>query len=154
MWRELAYRHQFYFVSSGFYAAAGLLVGYVERGRPHVLPGEPIIWCLQTVFTQLSDVVTLGEDSVWHGVDRLHAYSFTILRAAYTLYAYCAWGAYSQLQAIVFSVGLALALCCIRLSWMAVMRRDANAFLRWHALWHLMLPATGVLVMLLYDETG
>lgn len=100
---------------------------------------------------QMSDVVTLGEDSVWHGLDRVHAYSFTTLRTCYTVYAYVMWGAYSRLQAAVFFAGLAIALGCIRLSWRAVMRRDATAFLRWHALWHLALPATAVSVALLFS---
>jgi hypothetical protein len=150
-WRALALRHTFYAMSSTFYALAGLAFCYAEHGRPHALFGEPIIWVLQTVFTHQSDVATLGEDSIWHAVDRLHAYAFTILRASYTFYAYFVWGAYSQIQAAVFAVGLSLALCCIRLSWMAVMRRDAVAFLRWHALWHLMLPSTALCVAALFD---
>ena len=148
-WRALAHKHTFYYVSSTFYGASGLVLGYIEHGKDHALPGEPVVWVLQTIFTHLSDVVTLGEDSVWHAVDRLHAYTFTVLRAVYTLYAYFFMRAYSDVQAAVFLVGLVTALCCIRLSWMAVLRRDAAAFLRWHALWHLMLPATGLGVALL-----
>ena len=150
-WRALAEQHPFYLISSTFYAIAGLFMGYVERGRPHALLGEPIIWILQTIFTHMSDVATLGEDSIWHAVDRLHAYTFTVLRATYTLYAFYAWKAYSPTQAAVFGVGLTLAMCCIRLSWMAVMRRDPGAFLRWHALWHLSLPATALCVGLLFQ---
>lgn len=149
-WRELAYRHKFYLVSSTFYGFSGLLLGYIEHGRAHALLGEPIVWLLQTLFTHKSDVVTLGEDSIWHAIDRLHAYAFTFLRAAYTFYAFYALGAYSQAQATVFFIGLATALCCIRLSWKAVMRRDAAAFLRWHALWHFFLPATALCVGFLF----
>jgi hypothetical protein len=126
-------------------------MGYAERGRPHALVGEPIIWVLQTICTHQSDVATLGEDSIWHAIDRLHAYTFTVLRAGYTLYAYWAWGAYSSTQAAVFVVGLVGALCMIRLSWWAVMRRDAAAFLRFHALWHFTLPATALCVAGLFE---
>jgi hypothetical protein len=148
-WRPLAYQHSFYLMSSTFYGVSGLALGYMERGKPRSIAGEPIIWVIQTLLTHKSDVVTLGEDSIWHGLDRLHAYTFTILRAAFTWYAYWVWEAYSNVQAAIFLCGLAMALACIRLSWMAVMRRDAAAFFRWHSLWHLMLPATALCVGLL-----
>ena len=150
-WRLLAYQHGPYCISSTFYGTAGLALGYMERGKPHAIPGEPIVWIMQMLFTHQSDVATLGEDSIWHGIDRLHAYTFTVLRAAYTFYAYWFWGAYSRVQATIFFLGLVAALLCIRLSWMAVNRRDAAAFLRWHALWHFMLPATALCVGLLME---
>ena len=151
-WRQLAYRHRFYHMSAGFYAAAGLVMWHAERGRSHALPGEVFVCFVQTFLTHMSDVVTLGKDSAWHGLDRVHAYAFTAFRACYSFYAYAAWSAYSRLQAIVFAVGLAFALVCIALSWNAVVRRDAAGFFYWHALWHLSLPATATSVALLFDR--
>ena len=149
-WRPLAYGHPFYLVSSTFYAFAGITLGLLERGKPHAIPGEFLIWIVQTLLTHKSDVVTLGEDNFWHGLDRIHAYTFTAIRSTATMYAYWCWNAYSDVQAGVFACGLVMGLVCIRLSWMAVNRRDAAAFLRWHALWHLALPATAVCVGLLH----
>ena len=55
-----------------------------RRDRPRAISFEPYIFCLQTVLTYMSDVVTLGTDSPWHAADRLHAYGYTIFRSIYT----------------------------------------------------------------------
>jgi len=121
-----------------------------ERGLPHSFPGEALIWLTQSMLTYYSDVATLGQDSLWHGLDRVHAYSFTATRAVFTVFAYWHYGSYSTLQIVILATGLAIGLCCIRLSWLAVMRRRCRPFLRWHAAWHASLPAAAVLIALLH----
>ena len=72
-WRAHARRHYFYHISPSFYAVAGLVMCTAERGKPHAIAYEPIVWVSQTVLTFMSDVFTLGVDSRWHAADRLHA---------------------------------------------------------------------------------
>ena len=148
-WNAKAKRHVFYRLSPFLYAASGLLLGHVERDRPHAISFEPYIFCLQTVLTYMSDVVTLGTDSPWHAADRLHAYGYTIFRSIYTPLAYWWLGAYAIEQLAAFAIGLALSLVCIRRSWQSVMARDVDGFLLWHATWHLALPLTVVVIVAL-----
>ena len=98
--------------------------------------------CLQVLLTYMSDVHTLGSYSRWHAADRVHAYFYTTVRAVYTAYH---WRVYSSIQLIVFWVGLGCGVVCIRLSWVAVMRRDRASFLRRHTAWHASLPLMALL---------
>ena len=148
-WRSHAKRHIFYYVSPLFYGLSGLLMGYVEAGKPHAIPLEPVVWVMQTILTYMSDVHTLGEDSRWHAADRLHAYTFTIVRALITSYVWWRMAAYTTLQMTIFFVGLVLSLVCIRMSWLSIRARSVRAFLFWHAMWHTGLPLTAVCIALL-----
>ena len=142
-WHGLASRHYVYVVSPFYYAAAGVAVYVSHHRRATELERilEPLCLCIQALLSYLSDVDTLGRNSGWHAVDRLFAYSFTIIRASYS-----AWYAavYSSLQLRVFSFGLLCGIFCIRASWSAVLRRDCPAFLRWHSVWHASLPLTAL----------
>ena len=153
-WRAHAKRHRLYYFSPLCYAMAGCAMYAVERGRAHAIAYEPVIWIAQTCLTFMSDVSTLGEDSRWHAADRIHAYLFTALRALYTAMVWTLLGAYSITQMTTFLVGLVLALACIRFSWTKGVRpRNMAAFLYWHALWHIALPLTAVLIAAL-DVAG
>ena len=148
-WRARARRHCPYLYSPACYGAAGLFMSAVERGRAHTIPLEFFVWLMQSYLTYMSDVDTLGADSKWHAADRLHAYTFTILRAVYTAYCWQRYDAYSRLQMYVFLIGLGLSMVCIRLSWVGVRRRRVDDFLFWHALWHVSLPLVATLVAIL-----
>lgn len=157
-WYGLAQRNLFYKLSPLAYGLAGLFMAYVNREFPQSFRYEWLIWVGQTILTYQSDVATLGTDSIWHALDRLYAYAFTIVRSTLSFAAFYYYGAYSQLQVGVLAVGLVIALTCIRLSWVAVMHgvkvgakegewpHAAEGFFFWHGLWHYMLPLTAVTI--------
>ena len=163
-WHGLARANTFYWCSSFAYGAAGMLIAYVNSkqgsGWPKTFPYEWVIYVGQSVLTYMSDVATLGSDSTWHALDRVYAYTFTILRSTLAFAAFYYYAAYSRIQMAVLAIGLAVALFSIRRSWIAVMdgvKTGSNAgwpaaaqrFFFWHGLWHYLLPATAATMAIL-----
>lgn len=141
----------FYGLSSWFYSLAGLLLLLAypySRLQTTFHEYEGYFWILQGYLSWQNDVHLWGKRSVYNVLDRLHATAFTIVFVFnMILIDGMIYLRYEMLELLCCAVALPIGLYCRRRAVEAVSTLNYDAFVRWHAWWHVAFPAGRVVLI-------
>ena len=159
-WREKIYACWWYRWSSFAYCVAGGLV--VVRPAPLYRHAQPCCFLfpfrsmgalifLNGLLSYMADTHTFGYPSAWRAADSYVATFNTLLQFILVLLQLLGPMSFPRDTMTVFTTSLLIAIWCKRKAVAAFARRDRDAYLVWHALWHVVLPAGAVTGQLLLE---
>ena len=158
-WREKIFGSAWWYRWSSFaYCLAGglLVVRPVNRYAEPCCGAFPFramgaLIFLNGILSYMADTHTFGYPSAWRAADSYVATFNTILQFVLILLQIIGPMSFPRDMVTVFTASLLIAIWCKRRAVAAFKRRDRDAYLVWHALWHVMLPAGAVTGQLLLE---
>ena len=157
-WRE--HMRWWYRWSSFAYCIAGGLLFFrsapmYRHARPccGVFPFQSMgaLIFLNGLLSYMADTHTFGRPSKWRVADSYVATFNTLLQFILILLQVIGPMSFPRDMVTVFTTSLLVAIWCKRKAVAAFARRDRDAYLVWHALWHVVLPAGAVAGQLLLE---
>ena len=159
-WREKIYACWWYRWSSFAYCVAGGLV--VVRPAPLYRHAQPCCFLfpfrsmgalifLNGLLSYMADTHTFGYPSAWRTADSYVATFNTLLQFILIILQVIGPMSFPRDMVTVFTASLLIAIGCKRRAVAAFKSRDRDAYLVWHALWHVVLPAGAVAGQLLLE---
>ena len=160
-WREKIFGSAWWYRWSSFaYCVAGGLL--VIRPAPMYRHAQPCcgvfpfrsmgaLIFLNGLLSYMADTHTFGYPSAWRAADSYVATFNTILQFVLILLQIIGPMSFPRKMVAVFTTSLLIAIWCKRRAVAAFARRDRDAYLVWHALWHVVLPAGAVTGQLLLE---
>ena len=152
-WRtHLSVPFSLYALSSFAYTAVGLQAVAMWMACPAAVPEysaaiaipEACLVALQGVWSFHSDVLHVGQDSIFHVVDRASAVTLVAVQLA-KFAVFLPWSMTSA-EVIGVWIGLVAGIFCKLRGYRAILRGSVESFRLWHILWHVSMPLTiGVL---------
>ena len=103
------------------------------------------------LLSYMADTHTFGYPSAWRAADSYVATFNTILQFVLVVLQVIGPMSFPRDMVTVFTASLLVAIWCKRRAVAAFKRRDRDAYLVWHALWHVVLPAGAVAGQLLLE---
>ena len=157
-WRE--HMRWWYRWSSFAYCIAGGLL--VIRPAPMYRHAQPCCFLfpfrsmgalifLNGLLSYMADTHTFGYPSAWRTADSYVATFNTILQFVLILLQIIGPMSFPRDMVTVFATSLLVAIWCKRRAVAAFKLRNRDAYLAWHALWHVVLPAGAVAGQLLLE---
>ena len=157
-WRE--HMRWWYRWSSFAYCIAGGLL--FVRSEPMYRHAQPCCFLfpfrsmgalifVNGLLSYMADTHTFGRPSKWRAADSYVATFNTLLQFVLILLQIIGPMSFPRDMVTVFTASLLIAIGCKRRAVAAFKRRDRDAYLVWHALWHVVLPAGAVAGQLLLE---
>ena len=146
-WRHHIHNTWWYKASSFTYC----VIGVITLMHPHRLaecaPAFPFRWLgalvvANGITSYMGDVHTWGDESNWKTVDILLAHSNVALQCLLIVMGLTGVAGFPLSALIVHAVGVGVALLCKALAEEAL---GCHEFMRYHALWHLVLPVSALI---------
>ena len=106
---------------------------------------------LNGLLSYMADTHTFGYPSAWRAADSYVATFNTLLQFILVLLQVLGPMSFPRKMVAVFTTSLLVAIWCKRRAVAAFKRRDRDAYLVWHALWHVVLPAGAIIGQLLLE---
>jgi len=155
-WRE--HMRWWYRWSSFAYCVAGglLVVRPVNRYAEPCCGAFPFrsmgtLIFVNGLLSYMADTHTFGYPSAWRVADSYVATFNTLLQFILIVLQLVGPMSFPRDMVTVFTASLLIAVWCKRKAVAAFKRRDRDAYLVWHALWHVVLPAGAVAGQLLLE---
>jgi len=157
-WRE--HMRWWYRWSSFAYCIAGGLL--FVRSEPMYRHAQPCCFLfpfrsmgalifLNGLLSYMADTHTFGYPSAWRTADSYVATFNTLLQFILIILQVIGPMSFPRDMVTVFTASLLIAIGCKRRAVAAFKSRDRDAYLVWHALWHVVLPAGAVAGQLLLE---
>ena len=157
-WREKIFACWWYRWSSFAYCVAGglLVVRPVNRYAEPCCGAFPFramgaLIFVNGLLSYMADTHTFGRPSKWRVADSYVATFNTLLQFILIVLQVLGPMSFPRDMVTVFTASLLIAIACKRRAVAAFARRDRDAYLVWHALWHVVLPAGAVAGQLLLE---
>ena len=157
-WREKIFACWWYRWSSFAYCVAGglLVVRPVNRYAEPCCGAFPFramgaLIFVNGLLSYMADTHTFGRPSKWRVADSYVATFNTLLQFILIVLQVLGPMSFPRDMVTVFTASLLIAIWCKRKAVAAFASRDRDAYLVWHALWHVVLPAGAVAGQLLLE---
>ena len=146
-WRHHIHNTWWYKASSFTYCVVGLITVLHSHRLVECAPAFPfrllgVLVVANGITSYMGDVHTWGDQSNWKSVDILLAHTNVALQCLLILMGLTGVASFPLSALGAHAVGVGIALLCKALADQA---RDCHEYMRYHALWHIVLPVSALI---------